>query len=114
MSQEHAIASVDPESIEQLLAPVFHKEAYQKAIHEKNLLTKGLPAGPGAATGTLAFSAEKAERWATHGPVVLARIKTSPEDLRGMIAASGIVTAKGGVSSHAAVVARQMGKVCVV
>jgi pyruvate,orthophosphate dikinase len=114
MSPEHAIASVDPESIEQLLAPVFHKEAYNKAIHEKKLLTKGLPAGPGAATGTLAFTAEKAERWATHGPVVLARVETSPEDLRGMLAASGIVTAKGGVSSHAAVVARQMGKVCVV
>jgi pyruvate,orthophosphate dikinase len=114
MTPEHAIASVDPESVEQLLAPVFHKESYQKAIQEKSLLTKGLPAGPGAATGTLAFTAEKAERWATHGPVVLARIETSPEDLRGMLAASGIVTAKGGVSSHAAVVARQMGKVCVV
>jgi pyruvate,orthophosphate dikinase len=114
MTQEHAIESADPEAIEQLLAPVFHKESYQKAVSEKRLLTKGLPAGPGAATGTLAFSTEKAERWATHGPVVLARIETSPEDLRGMLAASGIVTAKGGVSSHAAVVARQMGKVCVV
>ncbi len=114
MTQEHAIASADPEALEQLLAPVFDRDAYQKAIMEKCLLTKGLPAGPGAATGTLAFTAEKAERWATHGPVVLARVETSPEDLRGMIAASGIVTAKGGVSSHAAVVARQMGKVCVV
>jgi len=114
MTQEHAIASADPEAIEQLLAPVFDKEAYQKAIAEKRMLTKGLPAGPGAASGTLVFSAEKAERWATLGPVVLARVETSPEDLRGMIAASGIVTAKGGVSSHAAVVARQMGKVCVV
>jgi pyruvate,orthophosphate dikinase len=114
MTQEHAIESADPEAIEQLLAPVFHKESYQKAINEKRLLTKGLPAGPGAATGTLAFTAEKAERWATHGPVVLARIETNPEDLRGMLAANGIVTAKGGVSSHAAVVARQMGKICVV
>jgi pyruvate,orthophosphate dikinase len=114
MTQEHAIASADPEAIEQLLAPMFHKEAYQKAISEKRLLTKGLPAGPGAASGTLTFTADKAERWATHGPVVLARVETSPEDLRGMITASGIVTAKGGVSSHAAVVARQMGKVCVV
>ncbi|MCL2260848.1 MAG: pyruvate, phosphate dikinase [Fibromonadales bacterium] len=114
MTQEHAIASADPEAIEQLLAPVFNKDAYQKAISEKRLLTKGLPAGPGAASGTLAFTAEKAERWAMLGPVVLARVETSPEDLRGMIAASGIVTAKGGVSSHAAVVARQMGKVCVV
>ncbi|MCL2284015.1 MAG: pyruvate, phosphate dikinase [Fibromonadales bacterium] len=114
MTQEHAIGSADPEAIEQLLAPIFNKESYQKAIAEKRLLTKGLPAGPGAATGILAFTAEKAERWATHGPVVLARVETSPEDLRGMLAASGIVTAKGGVSSHAAVVARQMGKVCVV
>ncbi|GBU25305.1 pyruvate, phosphate dikinase [Fibrobacteria bacterium R8-3-H12] len=114
MTPEHAIESADPEAIEQLLAPVFQKESYQKAIQEKRLLTKGLPAGPGAATGTLAFTAEKAERWATHGPVVLARVETSPEDLRGMLAAKGIVTAKGGVSSHAAVVARQMGKVCVV
>jgi len=114
MTPEHAIASADPESIDQLLAPVFNKDAYQKAISEKRLLTKGLPAGPGAATGTLAFTAEKAERWATHGPVVLARVETSPEDLRGMLVSSGIVTAKGGVSSHAAVVARQMGKVCVV
>jgi len=114
MTPEHAIESADPEALEQLLAPVFHKESYQKAINANLLLTKGLPAGPGAATGTLAFTAEKAERWATHGPVVLARVETSPEDLRGMLAAKGIVTAKGGVSSHAAVVARQMGKVCVV
>ncbi|MCL2102295.1 MAG: pyruvate, phosphate dikinase, partial [Fibromonadales bacterium] len=114
MTPEQAIISADPEAIEQLLAPVFDKEAYQKAIKEKFLLTKGLPAGPGAATGTLAFTAEKAERWAKHGPVILARVETSPEDLRGMLAASGIITAKGGVSSHAAVVARQMGKVCVV
>ncbi|MDR0516623.1 MAG: pyruvate, phosphate dikinase [Fibromonadaceae bacterium] len=114
MTQEHAIASADPEAIEQLLAPVFDKDAYQKAIGNNLALTKGLPAGPGAATGTLAFTAEKAERWAKHGPVVLARVETSPEDLRGMLAAAGIITAKGGVSSHAAVVARQMGKVCVV
>ncbi|MDR2582113.1 MAG: pyruvate, phosphate dikinase, partial [Fibromonadaceae bacterium] len=114
MTPEHAIESADPEALEQLLAPVFHKESYQKTINANLLLTKGLPAGPGAATGTLAFTAEKAERWSTHGPVVLARVETSPEDLRGMLAAKGIVTAKGGVSSHAAVVARQMGKVCVV
>jgi pyruvate,orthophosphate dikinase len=114
MTPEHAIESADPEALEQLLAPVFHKESYQRAINANLLLTKGLPAGPGAATGTLAFTAEKAERWSTHGPVVLARVETSPEDLRGMLAAKGIVTAKGGVSSHAAVVARQMGKVCVV
>jgi pyruvate,orthophosphate dikinase len=114
MTKEYAITSADPESIEQLLAPVFHKEAYQKAISEKFLLTKGLPVGPGAVTGTLAFTAEKAKLWAANGPVVLALIETSQEDLRGMLAASGIVTVKGGVSSHAAIVARHMGNVCVV
>jgi len=113
MSREHAIASVDPEAIEQLLAPVFDRKAYRQAQKSGAVLTAGLPAGPGAATGMLCFSADKAENWAKHGPVVLARIETSPEDLRGMIAAAGILTAKGGVSSHAAVVARQMGKVCV-
>jgi len=113
MTPEHAIASADPEAIEQLMAPIFDRSAYSAAIGEGRVLTTGLPAGPGAASGVLTFSAEKAERYAQHGPVVLARIETSPEDLRGMIAAAGILTAKGGVSSHAAVVARQMGKVCV-
>jgi len=113
MTPDHAISSADPEAIEQLLAPVFNKDAYKAAIAEGRVLTKGLPAGPGAATGTLVFSANKAEELSAHGPVVLARIETSPEDLRGMIAAAGILTARGGVSSHAAVVARQMGKVCV-
>ena len=77
------------------------------------MLTRGLPAGPGAATGMLCLSAETAEIKALQGPTILARLETSPEDLRGMLAAAGILTAKGGVSSHAAVVARQMGKVCV-
>jgi len=113
MKPEHAISSIDPEAIEQLLAPGFDKTAYKAALTEGRCLTKGLPAGPGAATGTMWFTAEKAEEGAKHGPVVLARIETSPEDLRGMIAAAGILTARGGVSSHAAVVARQMGKVCV-
>jgi len=113
MTPEHAIKSVDPEAIEQLMAPVFDREKYAAAVKNGDVLTVGLPAGPGAATGTLCFSAEIAERRSKHGPVVLARIETSPEDLRGMIAAAGILTAKGGVSSHAAVVARQMGKVCV-
>ena len=113
MSPEHAIRSADPEAIEQLLAPIFDTAAYSKAVKGGAVLTKGLPAGPGAACGLLVFSADKAEELAKHGPVVLARIETSPEDLRGMIAAAGILTAKGGVSSHAAVVARQMGKVCV-
>lgn len=113
MKEEHVIANADPEAIEQLLAPVFDRSAYIDAKKAGKLLTTGLPAGPGAAAGVVAFTAEKAERWAAHGPVVLARMETSPEDLRGMIAATGILTARGGVSSHAAVVARQMGKVCV-
>lgn len=113
MSPEHAIGSADPEAIEQLMAPVFDRTAYAAAVAGGAVLTKGLPAGPGAASGVLCFSALKAEKLAVRGPVVLARIETSPEDLRGMIAAAGILTAKGGVSSHAAVVARQMGKVCV-
>ncbi len=113
MTPEHAIGSADPEAIEQLLAPIFNQKDYDKAVKGGKVLTVGLPAGPGAASGVVAFSAEKAEMWAEHGPVILARVETSPEDLRGMIAAHGILTAKGGVSSHAAVVARQMGKVCV-
>ena len=112
MTPEHAISSADPEAIEQLLAPVFERSGLAKAL-KGDKIAAGLPAGPGAASGLLALTAEKAEEFAAHGPVVLARIETSPEDLRGMIAANGILTAKGGVSSHAAVVARQMGKVCV-
>jgi len=113
MTKEHAVASADPEAIEQLLAPVFNRDEYEKALSGGAVLTKGLPAGPGAATGVVTFSAAKAEEMAKHGPVILARVETSPEDLRGMIASAGILTARGGVSSHAAVVARQMGKVCV-
>ncbi|NRA38125.1 MAG: pyruvate, phosphate dikinase [Planctomycetes bacterium] len=113
MTPEHAIGSADPEAIEQLLAPVFERKGLASALTNGSKIAVGLPAGPGAATGLLALTAEKAEEYAAKGPVVLARIETSPEDLRGMIAATGILTAKGGVSSHAAVVARQMGKVCV-
>ncbi len=113
MSPEHAISSADPEAIEQLLAPIFEAKGLATALKDGSKIAVGLPAGPGAASGLLALTAEKAEEFAKHGPVVLARIETSPEDLRGMIAANGILTAKGGVSSHAAVVARQMGKVCV-
>jgi pyruvate, orthophosphate dikinase len=114
MTPEHAIKSADPEAINQLLQPVFDRKAYEAAKQEGRCLTAGLPAGPGAASGALVLSATKATEWAAAGKdVVLARIETSPEDLRGMIAAQGILTARGGVSSHAALVARQMGKVCV-
>ena len=114
MTATHAIQSADPDALSQLLAPIFDRAAYETARKSGQLLTTGLPAGPGAATGQLVFTAAKAEQLAEKGEkVVLARVETSPEDLRGMIAAEGILTSRGGVSSHAALVARQMGKVCV-
>ncbi len=114
MTPQHAILSADPDALSQLLAPIFDRKAYDAAKKEGRLLSTGLPAGPGAATGELVFTAAKAEELANRGKkVVLARVETSPEDLRGMIAAEGILTSRGGVSSHAALVARQMGKVCV-
>jgi pyruvate,orthophosphate dikinase len=114
MSVEHAITSADPDALSQLLAPIFDRKAYETAKKAGRMLSTGLPAGPGAAAGTLVFTADKAEKLAEAGKrVVLARVETSPEDLRGMIAAEGILTSRGGVSSHAALVARQMGKVCV-
>ena len=112
MKPEHAIKSCDPEAVNQLLQPIFDVKAYKEAA--SRMMTVGLPAGPGAASGSVVFTAAKAEELAAKGQsVVLARVETSPEDLRGMIAADGILTARGGVSSHAALVARQMGKVCV-
>ena len=104
-----AIKRVPAEQLDQVLAPVFDSAA-QKAAKK---LCKGLPAGPGAASGKICMNAERAVEAAKKGPVLLVRQETSPEDLRGMIAAEGILTARGGVSSHAALVARQMGKVCV-
>ena len=114
MTPEHAIRSADPEAINQLLQPIFDRKAYEAAKNEGRLMTTGLAAGPGAASGAAVFTAAKAEELAAKGQhVVLCRVETSPEDLRGMIAADGILTSRGGVSSHAALVARQMGKVCV-
>jgi pyruvate,orthophosphate dikinase len=114
MTPEHAIKSGDPEALNQLLQPIFDRAAYDQAKKEGRLMATGLPAGPGAASGAVVFTAGKAEELAAKGQhVVLARVETSPEDLRGMIASDGILTARGGVSSHAALVARQMGKVCV-
>jgi pyruvate,orthophosphate dikinase len=98
------------DQLEQLLAPIFDLTEVKKAA----VIASGLPAGPGAATGRIYFNADRAVAAAEKGEkVLLVRIETSPEDLRGMIAAEGILTARGGVSSHAALVARQMGKVCV-
>ncbi|MBX3421440.1 MAG: pyruvate, phosphate dikinase [Pirellulaceae bacterium] len=114
MTPEHAIKSGDPEALNQLLQPIFDTVDYEKARKAGRLMATGLPAGPGAASGMVVFNANKAEELAKKGhSVVLARIETSPEDLRGMIASEGILTCRGGVSSHAALVARQMGKVCV-
>jgi pyruvate,orthophosphate dikinase len=114
MKPTHALKSADPDALSQLLSPIFDLKSYAAAKKEGRLLTTGLPAGPGAAAGQLVFTAAKAEELAEAGErVVLARVETSPEDLRGMIAAEGILTSRGGVSSHAALVARQMGKVCV-
>ncbi|HKS37099.1 MAG TPA: pyruvate, phosphate dikinase [Verrucomicrobiae bacterium] len=105
-----AIRRVPAEQLDQVLAPVFDR----KAVKAAKCIARGLPAGPGAATGKMYLNAERAVEAAAGGEkVLLVRNETSPEDLRGMIAAEGILTAKGGVSSHAALVARQMGKVCV-
>jgi pyruvate,orthophosphate dikinase len=105
-----AIRRVPADQLDQVLAPVFDR----KAIKAAKCIAKGLPAGPGAACGKLYLNAERAVAAHAKGEkVLLVRNETSPEDLRGMIAAEGILTAKGGVSSHAALVARQMGKVCV-
>ena len=110
ISKEEALTRVTPEHIDQLLHPMFDPAEEEKATQ----LTKGLPASPGAATGTVVFSAEEAEAAAKEGKkVVLVRIETSPEDIGGMSAAEGILTARGGMTSHAAVVARGMGKCCV-
>ncbi len=109
-----AVKRIPPDSLSQLLAPIFDRKDRVKAIEQGRLLSKGLPAGPGAACGKVCFNASDAEAAARKGErVLLVRIETSPEDIRGMLAAEGILTARGGVSSHAALVARQMGKVCV-
>ncbi|MGO9290043.1 MAG: pyruvate, phosphate dikinase [Polyangia bacterium] len=113
--KEEAIRRVEPEALNQLLRPVFETAAKQAAVKEGRLLAKGLPAGPGAATGRIVFFAEDAEAWAARGEkTILCRHETSPEDIRGMNASEGFLTAFGGMTSHAALVARQMGKVCIV
>ncbi|MCI6156512.1 MAG: pyruvate, phosphate dikinase [Peptoniphilaceae bacterium] len=110
ISKETAITRVEPKSLDQLLHPQFSAESEKKATK----LATGLAASPGAATGRISFSAEDAETRAKNGEtVILVRNETSPEDLRGMVSADGILTARGGMTSHAAVVARGMGKCCV-
>jgi pyruvate, orthophosphate dikinase len=110
ITKKDAVRRIPADSLAHLLAPIFDRQSAKQAMK----IGSGLAAGPGAASGHVVFSAEEAVARSNKGEkVVLARIETSPEDLRGMIAAEGILTSRGGVSSHAALVARQMGKVCV-
>ena len=114
IKEEEALLRIEPEQLNQLLRPIFDSGEKKAAAKEGKVLAKGLNAGPGAASGKVVFNAEDAEEWAKRGEkVILVRIETSPEDIRGMNAAVGILTQRGGMTSHAALVARQMGKVCV-
>src|SRR5579862_6858075 len=129
ITKEEALSAgrIPPDDLNQLLQPIFDPSAKRQAVAEGKLLAKGINAGPGAATGRIKFHADDAEEWVNkhgkpdahgkrdpNGRVVLVRKETSPEDIRGMQAADGILTAFGGASSHAALVSRQMGKVCIV
>ena len=110
ISEKEAIMRCEPQKLDELLHPVFDKDALKKA----KVITQGLPASPGAACGQIVFHADDAQEWHKDGhKVIMVRIETSPEDLAGMSAAEGILTARGGMTSHAAVVARGMGKCCV-
>ncbi|MCE5174138.1 MAG: pyruvate, phosphate dikinase [Bacteroidales bacterium] len=110
IDEKTAVLRVEPNKLDELLHPVFDKNAIKNA----KIITKGLAASPGAASGRIVFNADDAAEWAKRGEkVVMVRIETSPEDLAGMAAAQGILTARGGMTSHAAVVARGMGKCCV-
>ncbi len=115
LTKEEALMRVQPDQLNQLLRPTFDPKAKEDAEKNKTFLSRGLNAGPGAATGRVVFNAPDAEEWAKKGEnIILVRIETSPEDIRGMHASQGILTARGGMTSHAALVGRQMGKVCVV
>ncbi|NCN95238.1 MAG: pyruvate, phosphate dikinase [Bdellovibrionales bacterium] len=108
ITEEEALLRISPSSLDQLLHPTLDSNA------EKTLLAKGLPASPGGASGFVVFSSEDAVKWAEEGKkVILARVETSPEDIEGMVRSVGILTTRGGMTSHAAVVARGMGKCCV-
>ncbi len=110
IDEKEALMRIQPAKLDELLHPVFDKEA----LHSARVLTKGLPASPGAATGQIVFFADDAAQWNEEGKkVIMVRLETSPEDLAGMTAAQGILTARGGMTSHAAVVARGMGKCCI-
>ena len=115
IAKEEAIRRIEPDQLNQFLRPVFDPAGKAKAICAGRLVAKGINAGPGAATGKVVFNAADAEEWAKRGEaIILVRIETSPEDIKGMSVACGILTSTGGATSHAALVARQMGKVCIV
>src|SRR5690606_29952964 len=108
ISKEEAVLRIDPASLDQLLHPTIDPKA------ERHVIGSGLPASPGAATGEIVFTSDEAEEARAVGrKVILVRVETSPEDIHGMHAAEGILTTRGGMTSHAAVVARGMGKPCV-
>ena len=108
ITRDEALLRIDPIALDQLLHPTLDPDA------EKTVITQGLPASPGAAAGEIVLSADRAEELAAAGKsVILVRLETSPEDIHGMHAAAGILTARGGMTSHAAVVARGMGRACV-
>lgn len=114
IGEREALSRIEPDQLNQLLRPVFDTKEKDEAIKQGRLLAKGLNAGPGAATGKIYFNATDCEDAAARGEkVMLVRSETSPEDIKGMNVAEGILTARGGMTSHAALVARQMGKVCV-
>jgi pyruvate,orthophosphate dikinase len=115
ITDKEALMRIEPDALNQLLRPIFDLLEKDIAIKNGRLLAKGLAAGPGAATGRVVFTAPDAEEWKSRGElVILCRTETSPEDIKGMDASEGILTAFGGMTSHAALVARQMGKVCIV
>ncbi len=110
IDEKTAVLRVEPSKLDELLHPVFDADAIKSA----QVIAKGLPASPGASTGQIVFFADDAQSWAAEGKkTILCRVETSPEDLKGMVEAAGILTARGGMTSHAAVVARGMGKCCV-
>ncbi|CUS81760.1 pyruvate, phosphate dikinase [Candidatus Kryptonium thompsonii] len=111
ITKEEALLRIEPDALNHLLRPIFDAVEKESAIKNGRLLAKGLPAGPGAATGRVVFHSEDAEEWARRGEkVILTRIETSPDDIRGMYAAEGILTSRGGMTSHAALVASKWGR----
>ncbi len=115
ITETEAIRRIEPDQLNHLLRPLFDAEKKQSALKNGRLFARGLNAGPGAASGRVVFDAQEAVAWSNNGErVILVRVETSPEDIKGMSVAEGILTARGGMTSHAALVGRQMGKVCVV